>query len=109
MGHLDDDPEEDQEFSLHLTAGGIEPEPEEEEEPYHDTEYADEESLEFLLASAKKTIEEKHDSDEGGDIIDQMFGDDELPPPPVDAPSFDLPPATAKRKKGLMSKLFGKD
>ncbi len=105
LDHLDEAPEEPKELTLHL---GSEASEEEEEEP--EDEYADEESLEFLLASAKKEIEEKHPTDKPeGDIIDQMFGDDELPPPPTDSPSFDLPTPTEKRKKGFISKLFGKD
>lgn len=68
----------------------------------------DGESLEFLLASARRGIEEKSSEEhrESGDLLDQLLGD-ELPPPPSDAPAFALPQPD-KKKKGFLSKFFDK-
>lgn len=100
LDHFED--EDDHDMSLRI--GIIEESKQKAEEP----EEEDSESLEALLASARKEIEEKSTDEprEDGDLIDQLMGDD-LPPPPVDSPIF-VPPAP-KKKKGFLSKLFDKD
>lgn len=103
LGSFDDEDDESPELTLNLGAG---PSEEKEEEP------DDEESLEALLASAQKEIEEKQgapEEDPEGDIIDQLLGDEDMPAPPSDAPTFSLPDGNKKKKKGFISKLFGKD
>lgn len=100
LDHFED--EDDHDMSLRI--GIIEESKQKAAEP----EEEDSESLEALLASARKEIEEKSTDEprEEGDLIDQLIGDD-LPPPPVDSPIF-VPPAP-KKKKGFLSKLFDKD
>lgn len=100
LDHFED--EDDHDMSLRI--GIIEESKQKAAEP----EEEDSESLEALLASARKEIEEKSTDEprEDGDLIDQLIGDD-LPPPPVDSPIF-VPPAP-KKKKGFLSKLFDKD
>jgi hypothetical protein len=97
--------EDDEESEMTLHIGLVE---ESRANPVKEEE-ADEDSLEALLASARREIEEKSTEEprEGGDIIDHLLGDD-LPPPPMDGPVFSMPGAP-KKKKGFLSKLFDKD
>lgn len=102
LGSLDDE-ESEPELTLNIGGGSqdedLEPEPD------------DEESLEALLASAQKEIEEKQGTPErpDGDILDQLLDGEELPPPPDDSPTFSLPQSSRKKKKGFLSKFFDKD
>ncbi|TXD38875.1 hypothetical protein FRC98_00275 [Lujinxingia vulgaris] len=69
-------------------------------------------SFEALLASAKRELDSKKEPEEEkkGDILDELLGDDDLPPAPAAAPTFAVPqPGEKKKKGGFMSKLFGKD
>jgi len=104
MDHMEDDADGEEEFSL--TIGIIE----ESKANRRVEEPEDSDSLEALLASARKEIEEKSTEEPRGegDLIDQLMGDDDLPLPPMDAPVFAMP-AAPKKKKGFLSKLFDKD
>ncbi|RAL24894.1 hypothetical protein DL240_01410 [Lujinxingia litoralis] len=69
-------------------------------------------SFEALLANARREIEGKKEPEDEkkGDILDELLGDDDLPPAPGAAPTFAVPqPGEKKKKGGFMSKLFGKD
>lgn len=81
-------------------------EPEEEEE---------DDSLASLLALADQDIAAKREAegqpaenDPNEDLFDQLLGGDDLPPPPDMHPVFDITEAEPK-KKGFISKFFGKD
>ena len=71
----------------------------------------DSDSLEALLALANKDIESKKEEEqEEVDILDQLLGDEDLPPLPDIDNSFTMPtPESSGKKKGLFSKFFGKD
>lgn len=73
-----------------------------------ESEVEDEESLEALLASARREMEERSTEEprDSGDILDQLLGDD-LPPPPAEGPVFGMP-QPEKKKKGFLSKFFDK-
>jgi hypothetical protein len=47
----------------------------------------------------------------GSDLLDNLLGGDELPPPPdVESPFLPLPePKKQEKKRGLFSKFFGRD
>ena len=72
----------------------------------------EEDSLRSLMKNEKMKIESRQEGDEevdeNRDILDDLLGDDDLPPP-VMPPSFDVPKPGEKKKKGFMSKLFGKE
>lgn len=99
---LEDD--EKGELSLNLSAGlrGESSSAEDEEE----------DSLRSLVMSEKMRIENRFEEDEeedsDRDILDDLLGDDDLPPPGM-ASSFAAPKPGEKKKKGFMSKFFGKD
>lgn len=78
----------------------------------------DDESLAALLDMARKDLEEGggQDAEEapaevGSDLLDNLLGGDELPPPPdVESPFLPLPePKKQEKKRGLFSKFFGRD
>jgi hypothetical protein len=73
-----------------------------------ESEVEDEESLEALLASARREMEGRSTEEprDSGDILDQLLGDD-LPPPPGEGPVFGMPQPD-KKKKGFLSKFFDK-
>ncbi len=106
IGSLLDNLDDDSRMSpdaLHLGTSRRE-EPVAEDEPAVE----DGESLEFLLASARREIEERSTEEprDSGDILDQLLGDD-LPPPPGEGPVFGMP-QPEKKKKGFLSKFFDK-
>jgi hypothetical protein len=112
LGSLEGEEQEEEEeeglsLSFGLSASVAPPAPVEEEEEEPD-------SLSALLASAQKEIESKQGAqvdDKPKDILDELLGDDDLPPPPsvAAASPFAMPDPSDKKKKGFMSKLFGKD
>jgi hypothetical protein len=78
----------------------------------------DDESLAALLDMARKDLEEgaPQESDDaqaegGADLLDNLLGGDDLPPPPdVESPFLPLPePKKQEKKRGLFSKFFGRD
>ena len=96
--------DEDEEMTLNLGGGGLS-----QESSTGDEE--EEDSIESLLALAKKDIESKEDSeevDEERDILDDLLGDDDLPPPATGGSPFQVP-KVGEKKKGFMSKFFKKD
>ena len=79
---------------------------------------ADDESLAALLDMARKDLEENPQSGEeedtegaGSDLLDNLLGGDDLPPPPeAESPFLPLPePKKPEKKRGLFSKFFGRD
>ena len=106
---MDDEDEDEPEMSLNLSGGRIEEEEESEADDDPDPDADD--SMESLLASAQQELESKKEQDkeeEEKDILDELIGDDELPPPSSGVSAFDVP-QPEKKKKGFISKLFGKD
>ncbi len=110
LGNLESDPRLDRDMELHLANDPL-AEFEDVPEEALPADDDDEESLDFLLAAASKEIASRHvdePEEEGADILDDLLGDvANLPPPPVDGAAFNAPPE--KKKKGFLSKLFGKD
>lgn len=70
-------------------------------------------SLSALLANAQKELEAKSavsEEDRQRDVLDELLGDDDLPLPPVVNSPFAVPEIIVeKKRKGFISKLFGKD
>ncbi len=70
-------------------------------------------SFSALLASAQKELDYRNvtsETDRQRDAIDELLGDDELPLPPIPSASpFAMPEFPEKKRKGFISKLFGKD
>lgn len=70
-------------------------------------------SFSALLASAQKELDARNatsEEDRHRDAIDELLGDDEMPLPPIPVASpFAMPEIPDKKRKGFMSKLFGKD
>lgn len=108
LDSLDSD-EEEPNLSLSIGSSAQIPAVTDEDEP------DDEDSLASLLAMAQQDIDAKRDHEEtekdpDGDIFDELLGgEDQLPPPAKNQPMFDIGSAEPKKKKGFMSKLFGKD
>lgn len=102
---MDEESEAESELNLSLGAGLA-------ESSASSSDDGEPDSFEALLASAKREIESKKEPEEEkkGDILDELLGDDDLPPAPGAAPTFAVPqPGEKKKKGGFMSKLFGKD
>ncbi|TXD31772.1 hypothetical protein FRC96_20070 [Lujinxingia vulgaris] len=102
---MDEESEAESELNLSLGAGLA-------ESSATSSDDGEPDSFEALLASAKREIESKKEPEEEkkGDILDELLGDDDLPPAPGAAPTFAVPqPGEKKKKGGFMSKLFGKD
>ncbi len=77
------------------------------EEPSDDG--LEEDSLSSLIASAKEELEGQKEEEPKGDIFDELMGDDDdLPPAAVGPNPFEVPTPEKKKKKGIMSKFFGK-
>lgn len=102
---LDMEEESEPEMTLNLGAGlGEESENKDDERR----------SLESLFASTRKEIESKievEEEEDGWDILDELLGESDLPPPAATAAPFEVPVGGVekRKKKGLMSRIFGKD